>query len=246
MLKTAADAAWYELTKRPIQEAAYASVTDTSKTPSNASKQAQSAVTSNTTESKRQQTYTDTVTSGSNAKQSSMQQYANAVVSSESGSGESKGILGSIGSALSSLVDKLSPFKRASQADVSSIVSSNKAGSGYIIQPIDPDKLRRIRGYASGGIVGDGQLFVANENGAELIGSDGRGNTAIVNNNQIISAVVSGVRQAMMEVMMTMSKSTDSDGGDIVLMVDSEELARATIKGQRKIDKRYNPGVSFA
>ena len=247
VLKTAADAAWYELTKRPIQEAAYASVTDTSKTPSDVSKKAQSAVTSNTTASKRQQTYTDTVTSGSNAKQSSsMQKYANAVVSSESGSGESKGILGSIGSALSSLVDKLSPFKRASQADVSSIVSSNKAGSGYIIQPIDPDKLRRIRGYASGGIVGDGQLFVANEDGAELIGSDGRGNTAIVNNNQIISAVVSGVRQAMMEVMMTMSKGNDSDGGDIVLMVDSEELARATIKGQRKIDKRYNPGVSFA
>ena len=79
-----------------------------------------------------------------------------------------------------------------------------------------------------------------------MIGSDGRGNTAIVNNNQIISAVVSGVRQAMMEVMMTMSKGNDSDGGDIVLMVDSEELARATIKGQRKIDKRYNPGVSFA
>lgn len=247
VLKTAADAAWYELTKRSIQEAAYASVTDTSKTPSDVSKKAQSAVQSTTTDSKRQQAYTDTVTSGSNAKQSSnMQKYANAVVSSESGSGESKGILGSIGSALSSLVDKLSPFKKATQSDVSSIVSSNKAGSGYIIQPIDPDKLRRIRGYASGGIVGDGQLFIANEDGAELIGSDGRGNTAIVNNNQIISAVVSGVRQAMMEVMMTMSKGNDSNGGDIVLMVDSEELARATIKGQRKIDKRYNPGVSFA
>lgn len=100
--------------------------------------------------------------------------------------------------------------------------------------------------FASGGIIGDGQLFLANEDGAELIGSDGRGNTAVVNNNQIISAVVSGVRQAMMEVMMTMTKGNDSDGGDIVLMVDSEELARATIKGQRKIDKRYNPGVSFA
>lgn len=115
---------------------------------------------------------------------------------------------------------------------------------GFKIDRLDPVVLPRL---AQGGIVGDGQVFVANEGGkAELIGSDG-GQTAVVNNNQIISAVVQGVRDAVAEVMMTMSNNNGGDyDGDIVIMVDSEELARASARGQRKIDKRQSPTVSFA
>ena len=104
--------------------------------------------------------------------------------------------------------------------------------------------------FANGGVVGDGQLFIANEGGvAELITKDGAGNTAIVNNDQIISAVVSGVRQAMLEASYNIAdKIADSSsaGGDIVLNVDSVELARATARGQRQIDRRGNHSVSFA
>lgn len=105
-----------------------------------------------------------------------------------------------------------------------------------------------IPGFASGGIVGDGQLFIANENGAELIGSDGQ-NTVIVNNEQIISAVTSGVRAAVMEAGFNIAErvsENQSGGGDIVLQVDSVELARASAKGQRQIDRRGNHTVSFA
>lgn len=106
-----------------------------------------------------------------------------------------------------------------------------------------------IPGFANGGIVGDGQLFIANENGAELIGSDGQ-NTVIVNNEQIISAVTSGVRAAVMEagfnIAERVSENQSGGGGDIVLQVDSVELARASAKGQRQIDRRGNHTVSFA
>lgn len=106
-----------------------------------------------------------------------------------------------------------------------------------------------IPGFASGGIVGDGQLFIANENGAELIGSDG-GNTVIVNNEQIISAVTAGVRAAVMEagfsIAERVTENQGASGGDIVLQVDSIELARASTRGQRQIDRRGNHTVSFA
>lgn len=99
---------------------------------------------------------------------------------------------------------------------------------------------------AGGGIVGDGQLFIANENGPELVGQH-NGQTAVMNNMQIVTAVTRGVRDAMAEVLMTFGNNGgDGDGGDIVIMVDSEELARASIRGQRKLDKRNNPSVSFA
>lgn len=114
------------------------------------------------------------------------------------------------------------------------------------------NKWDTVMHYANGGIVGDGQLFWANEGGkAELIGNDGRGNTAVVNNEQIISAVVTGVQRAVTSAGMAIadrvaSQMQSGDGGDIVLQIGDEEVARASMRGQRKIDKRYNStSVSF-
>lgn len=105
--------------------------------------------------------------------------------------------------------------------------------------------------YASGGIVGDGQLFVANEGGrAELIGDDGRGNTAVVNNNQIIDAVVTGVRQAFNESLADMADVMASRGGGDrgpiqLVLKDNRILAEEVDNGRRRLDKQYNQ-VSFA
>lgn len=102
-----------------------------------------------------------------------------------------------------------------------------------------------IKGYASGGVVGDGQMFVANEGGrAELIGGQ-NGHTVVVNNQQIISSVIAGVRQGVIDAMSQQS-SGDTDGSsEIVLRIDSEDIARASLRGQRRINKRQNPLVSF-
>ena len=50
---------------------------------------------------------------------------------------------------------------------------------------------------AEGGIVNEGQMFVARERGPELVGTIGN-KTAVANNDQIISGIESGVYRAMM------------------------------------------------
>lgn len=138
-----------------------------------------------------------------------------------------KDIKGIFGDAWSGVKDFFTPDKKEKSRSV-------------MVNPYSIPKL------AGGGVVGDGQLFIANENGPELVGQH-NGQTAVMNNMQIVTAVTRGVRDAMAEVLMTFSHNGgDGDGGDVVIMVDSEELARATLRGQRKLDKRNNPSVSFA
>lgn len=49
--------------------------------------------------------------------------------------------------------------------------------------------------YAVGGVVGEGQLFVAREAGPELVGTMG-GHTAVANNDQIVAGITQGVASA--------------------------------------------------
>lgn len=102
-----------------------------------------------------------------------------------------------------------------------------------------------INHYANGGIIGDGQLFFANEGRPELIGRE-NDSTVVVNNDQIISSVITGVRQGVIDAMSRYQDTNGNDGGDIVIRIDSEDIAKASLRGQRKINKRQNPLVSFA
>ena len=58
-------------------------------------------------------------------------------------------------------------------------------------------KWHNIATYATGGLPPVGQMFVARENGAELVGQIG-GHTAVMNNDQIVGSVSDGVYRAMM------------------------------------------------
>jgi predicted translin family RNA/ssDNA-binding protein len=62
---------------------------------------------------------------------------------------------------------------------------------------ISPVKEISIPLLASGGIVNEGQMFIARERGPELVGSIGN-KTAVANNDQIVSGIESGVYRAMM------------------------------------------------
>lgn len=54
--------------------------------------------------------------------------------------------------------------------------------------------------YANGGFVDQGQLFIAREAGAEMVGSIGR-RTAVANNDQIVDGITYGVREANDDVV---------------------------------------------
>ena len=58
----------------------------------------------------------------------------------------------------------------------------------------------RIPEFAEGGFPEMGELFVARESGPEFVGSVG-GRTAVANNDQIVSGIAAGVRDAIVEVL---------------------------------------------
>jgi hypothetical protein len=80
--------------------------------------------------------------------------------------------------------------------------------------------------YAAGGFPESGQLFVAREAGAELVGNIG-GRTAVANNDQIVTAVSEGVYQAVSRAIG--QKSSDTSG-DVVLNINGSEFARVAIR----------------
>lgn len=67
-----------------------------------------------------------------------------------------------------------------------------KADGGILVN----GQWQPVQQYASGGAPGVGQMFIARERGAELVGNIG-GHTAVMNNDQIVNSVANGVYQAV-------------------------------------------------
>lgn len=74
-----------------------------------------------------------------------------------------------------------------------------------------------------------GQMFVARENGAEMVGRIGN-RTAVANNDQIVQAVSQGVANAVSKVLGT-------QGGSYNLYIDGEQLTNVV---QKRTSSREN------
>jgi hypothetical protein len=97
-----------------------------------------------------------------------------------------------------------------------------------------------ITAYAAGALgVNSGQMFIAREAGPELVGTIG-GDTAVMNNDQIVSSVAAGVRQAVIEAFIQAGGNTN----DITIKLDSEVLYRAVRKGEKTSSGRYSTVVA--
>ena len=85
---------------------------------------------------------------------------------------------------------------------------------------------------ASGGFVSRGDLFIANEAGAEMVGSIG-GNTAVANNNQITEAIAQATYTAM-------SQALSENGGSVKIVVegDGDKMFRVFQKKQREYSRQ--------
>ena len=80
----------------------------------------------------------------------------------------------------------------------------------------------------------EGQLFIAREAGAELVGNVG-GHTAVMNNQDIVGAVSAGVAQAVASVMGSGSNVTvtlEGDAKGIFKVVQKEGRAYSARTGQ--------------
>ena len=81
--------------------------------------------------------------------------------------------------------------------------------------------------YASGGYPKTGELFLAREAGAEMVGSIG-GRTAVANNDQIVAGIYQGVLAAMNN-----ANKGNSDF-DVKVYLDGKQVTSAVEKRQRE------------
>lgn len=97
-----------------------------------------------------------------------------------------------------------------------------------VINKIPGVKIGLLPTFANGGFVPNGQMFIANEQGPEMVGSIGR-QTAVANNNQIVEAVSKGVAEAVRGVL-------GNGGGDqnINLYLDGKVVSDVVIKNIRQ------------
>lgn len=91
-----------------------------------------------------------------------------------------------------------------------------------------------VRAYASGGFPSTGQLFVAREAGAEMVGSI-RGRTAVANNDQIVAGVSEGVYEAV-----TAALAENAGNQNITINLDGKVI----YQNQQKVAKTV--GYQFA
>ena len=75
-----------------------------------------------------------------------------------------------------------------------------------------------LQGFASGGYPDEGQLFVARESGAEMVGTIG-GHTAVANNDQIVE----GIRQGVYDAVVAANGNGNNDV-NVKVYLDSREI----------------------
>lgn len=90
-----------------------------------------------------------------------------------------------------------------------------------------------IAHLAGGGIPQTGQMFIAREAGAELVGRVGN-RTAVMNNDQIVNAVSDGVYRAMMSAMSHSNNSSDGKPVEMHVHLDGREITSTVEQTQRE------------
>jgi len=89
--------------------------------------------------------------------------------------------------------------------------------------------------FAEGGFPQQGQLFIAREAGAELVGNIG-GSTAVANNDQIVAAVSDGVYRAVSQAM------SEQGGQRVSLRVDGRRMSEAMDLASKKRGLAFGTG----
>lgn len=128
---------------------------------------------------------------------------------------------------LSKLVDWCRRAHDAIQDVLNGVAFLNASGGGRA-----HDVLRSItsaNGFATGGFPEEGELFIARESGAELVGSMG-GRAAVANNDQIVE----GIRQGVYDAVIA---ANNNGSGDVSVKVylDSREIKA----GQQRLNRAW-------
>lgn len=105
----------------------------------------------------------------------------------------------------------------------------------------------RLSWYAGGGFPGAGEMFVARENGPELVGRMGNRN-AVANNGQITDGIAKAVGPAVYNaVTAAISSSGNNQGGDLYLTIElgGSRYIEKIVKDYNKL-KKSDPNFGFS
>lgn len=130
--------------------------------------------------------------------------YSNAYAQVHGFAGEVGLLTGALNSQITSVKSLYDEYGKLASVQVNKGTdASGKPVGGYTIEK-----------YATGGYPTQGQLFIAREDGAEMVGSIGS-KTAVANNDQITSAIASATYSAM-------SRALSENNGSINLVVEGD------------------------
>jgi hypothetical protein len=108
--------------------------------------------------------------------------------------------------------------------------------------PSISNPLLGVGAFASGGFPEEGQMFVAREAGAEMVGSIG-GRTAVANNDQIVAGISQGVYEA---VMAAMSSSDNTVNVTSICQLDGEVVYRNQQRVSSRVGQQLSGNPAFA
>ena len=152
-------------------------------------------------------------------------------------------VTGAFRSMLNAMIDVMNGFMSNCESGLNSLMSAfaNTMNSASVSGNKASYKLTgvgSIAKLASGGIIpSSGQVFMSRENGIpELVGAYGN-QTAVMNNDQIVTAVSNGVYNAVVSAM----SNSDGNAQNITITLDGEVIYRNQEKIKR--NKGYNLGL---
>ncbi len=146
------------------------------------------------------------------------------------------GLSKSIGAGVGAITQGLNTFRNWMENDFSITLNTNVAANGSITKPYGTTiKPYLLQTYEIGGFPEDG-LFMANH--GELVGKFSNGKTAVANNEQIVSGIKYGVKEAVSEVLTPYladiaQNTRETANKDFATYIGDKEIARASERGRR-------------
>lgn len=145
------------------------------------------------------------------------------------------GIVGGFESAINWVINGINGLINTYNSVASKIPGIGSKITISNIRTVSFDRVPRlyVPQFASGGFPNVGELFIAREAGAEMVGSIGR-RTAVANNDQIVEAVSQGVARAVASVSGTGEPVIEN-----YIYFGDDKIYQSVQRAKRAADRRY-------
>ena len=160
------------------------------------------------------------------------------------------GIKGAVNTVFVTMESWINGIIRAVNKMIENVLSAIAVVAALVGIHVEIPKIPEVtlpRMYADGGFPNQGELFIAREAGAEMVGSIGR-RTAVANQDQIIEGIAGGVANGNVDLIAAIYAmadrvvtAVDESGGDVV--IGDDVIGRSNDRYTRSRGVRVNRGA---